>query len=538
MPEQHEWWQKGIIYQIYPRSFMDSNGDGIGDLAGIRSRLDYLQWLGVDAVWISPFYPSPMADFGYDISDYCNIDAQFGTLKDFDELMDDVHRRGLKLVLDFVPNHTSVEHAWFKESRSSRDNPKRNWYLWRDPVPGGGPPNNWLSNFGGSAWELDEKTGQYYYHAFLKEQPDLNWRNPEVRHAMHDVLRFWLDRGVDGFRVDVIWHIVKDAHFRDNPRNPEYRPGQNPYRELLDVYNADQPDVHEVIAEMRQVVERYPGRMIVGEIYLPVEKLVTYYGVGGAGVHMPFNFQLISANWNAHTVATAVHDYEAQLPPYGWPNWVLGNHDKPRLASRIGHRQARVAAMLLLTLRGTPTLYYGDELGMHDVHIPPDRVQDPFERNVPEMGLGRDPQRTPMQWDEKESAGFTTATARPWLPLADNAAHSNVAAQRRDPRSFLCLYHRLIELRRSQPSLAVGQYQQVLVDGDVYAYARWHRHHRPFLVVLNMDGHVREVELPGGHRHTPSESSRVMLSTHMDRQDEPIGRRMQLRPDEGLIIGL
>ena len=279
MTQQHEWWQQGIIYQIYPRSFQDSNGDGVGDLPGILSRLDYLEWLGVDAVWLSPIYPSPMADFGYDISDYVGVDPIFGTLADFDQLIAEVHRRGMKLVLDFVPNHTSDQHAWFKESRSSRDNPKRDWYIWRDPAPGGGPPNNWLSNFGGDAWELDPATGQYYYHAFLKQQPDLNWRNPDVQQAMLDVLRFWLDRGVDGFRVDVIWHIVKDDQFRDNLPDPAYKPTQAPNRKLLATYNTDRPEVHDIIGRMRKVLDEYGERMMVGEIYLPLERMVTYYGV-------------------------------------------------------------------------------------------------------------------------------------------------------------------------------------------------------------------------------------------------------------------
>ncbi len=388
MSRKHEWWQRGVIYQIYPRSFQDSDGDGIGDLGGILSRLEYLQWLGVDAIWLSPIYPSPMADFGYDISNYTDIEPLFGTLGDFDRLVAEAHHRGMKVVLDFVPNHTSSEHAWFRESRSSRTNPKRNWYIWRDPAPGGGPPNNWLSNFGGPAWEFDERTGQYYYHAFLRQQPDLNWRNPEVQEAMLGVLRFWLDRGVDGFRVDVIWHIVKDDQFRNNLPDPDFKPHHAPHRQLLATYNTDRPEVHDIIARMRGVLDEYEERMMVGEIYLPLERLVTYYGAQGTGVHLPFNFQLIELAWHARALADAIDRYEAILPSYGWPNWVLGNHDNSRIASRIGSAQARVAAMLLLTLRGTPTLYYGDEIAMHNVPIPPDRVQDPFEKNVPGLGIG------------------------------------------------------------------------------------------------------------------------------------------------------
>jgi len=534
MAETHEWWQKGIIYQVYPRSFADSSGDGVGDLPGVLSRLDYLQWLGVDAVWLSPIYPSPMRDFGYDISDYCDVHPLFGTLADFDALLAETHRRGMKLVLDFVPNHTSDEHPWFKESRSSRASLKRNWYIWRDPKPGGGPPNNWLSNFGGPAWTLDPATGQYYYHAFLKEQPDLNWRNPEVRRAMHDVLRFWLDRGVDGFRVDVIWHVAKDEQFRDNPRNPDYKPGQNPHHEFLATYTADQPGIHDIIAEMRTVLDAYPSRMMVGEIYLPLERLVTYYGEGGAGVHMPFNFQLVTMKWDARQVGEAIHHYEKSLPSYGWPNWVLGNHDNPRIASRVGKAQARVAAMLLLTLRGAPTMYYGDEIGMHDVPIPRERVQDPFEKNVPGIGLGRDPERTPMQWDAGPNAGFAPPGQKPWLPIAEDHPVVNVAAQRDDAKSILTLTRRLISLRRSQPALSVGAYESVDAPEDVIAYLRADpASGTRFLVILNLASRPHMFwPTPGGVRA----GGRVVLSTYLDREGVPAGVEVPLRADEGLIV--
>ena len=358
------WWKHGVVYQIYPRSFQDTNGDGVGDLKGIIERLDYLAWLGVDAIWISPIYPSPMADFGYDVSDYCNIDPLFGSLEDFDRLVAAAHARKIKVILDFVPNHTSERHPWFLESRASRVNPKRDWYIWRDGKPDGSPPNNWLSQFGGPAWAREARTGQYYLHSFLPEQPDLNWRNPEVRTAMYDVLRFWLDRGVDGFRVDVIWLLIKDAALRDNPPNPNYRPTEAGIHRFLQVYSADQPETHEVIAEMRSVLDRYDERVLIGEIYLPIERLVTYYGQDLRGAQLPFNFQLLHTAWTAAAVGKLVTDYEVALPPGGWPNWVLGNHDQPRIAARVGEAQARIAAMLLLTLRGTPTMYYGDELGI------------------------------------------------------------------------------------------------------------------------------------------------------------------------------
>ena len=332
---QPSWWQTGIIYQIYPRSFQDSNGDGVGDLRGILRRLPYLAELGVDAIWISPIFVSPMADFGYDIADYAGIDPLFGTLEDFDDLAAATHQLGLKIILDLVPNHTSSQHPWFVESRSSKNSPKRDWYIWRDPAPDGGPPNNWLSEFGGGAWEYDAATGQYYYHAFLAAQPDLNWRNPQVRIAMYDAMRFWLRRGADGFRVDVIWHLIKDDQFRDNPPNPDFRPGDPPNHAVIPFYTADRPEVQDVIAEMRRVVNEFSDRVLIGEIYLPIERLVAYYGKNLSGAHLPFNFQLIHTAWTASAVAKLVSEYEAALPQGGWPNWVLGNHDQPRIAGRV-----------------------------------------------------------------------------------------------------------------------------------------------------------------------------------------------------------
>ncbi|HEX2090795.1 MAG TPA: alpha-amylase family glycosyl hydrolase [Longimicrobiaceae bacterium] len=526
------WWQRGIVYQVYPRSFMDSNGDGVGDLPGITRRLDYLRWLGVDAVWISPFYPSPMRDFGYDVSDYTGVHPMFGTLDDFDRLLHEAHGRGLRVILDFVPNHTSDRHPWFLESRSSRDNPKRDWYIWRDPAPDGGPPNNWLSCFGGSAWEWDGATGQYYYHAFLKEQPDLNWRNPRVQEAMLDVLRFWLDRGVDGFRVDVIWHLAKDDRFRDNPPNPAWRPGMDPYQQLVPVHTTDRPEVHEIITRMRRLFDRYEERVLIGEIYLPVERLVEYYGADLSGVHLPFNFQLILAPWDARHIAGLVDEYEAALPPGGWPNWVLGNHDQHRIATRVGPEQARVAAMLLLTLRGTPTLYYGDEIGMEDVEIPRHRVQDPLEKNVPGLGLGRDPERTPMQWSPAPNAGFTTG--EPWLPMAGNYRVINVETERDDPRSTLTLYRRLIDLRRGEPALEVGRFEPVAAEGSVLAYVRRARQgESDFLVALNLGRQPQTLRCPERARE-----GTIALSTHLDRGGERVSGELRLRGDEGVLVRL
>jgi len=525
--EKPLWRQRGIIYQIYPRSYQDSNGDGIGDLRGIAQRLDYLRWLGVDAIWLSPIYPSPMADFGYDVSDYTGVHPMFGDVAALDALVQDAHARDLKVLLDWVPNHTSDQHPWFVESRSSRDNPKRDWYIWRDPAPNGGPPNNWLSVFGGSAWTYEPRTRQYYYHAFLPEQPDLNWRNPDVQQAMLNTLRFWLDRGIDGFRVDVMWHLIKDELLRDNPPNPQPEPG-NPYTALLPVFTTDRPEVHRLVGMMRQMLDEYPERVLIGEIYLPVERLVAYYGAEAPGAHLPFNFQLVTEPWNARGIAAYIERYESLLPPGGWPNWVLGNHDRPRIASRVGAAQARVGAILLLTLRGTPTMYYGDEIGMHDVPIPPDRERDPVAHTRP--GHGRDPERTPMQWDAGPHAGFTTG--EPWLPIADDYRAVNVAVEREAPDSMLALYHRLIALRQAEPALEAGAYTPVAARGDVLAYLRTAGERR-FLIVLNLGHEPAALDLPDAGMH-----GRVAVATHRQREDTAISGRIELRGDEGIVARL
>lgn len=520
------WWKSGVIYQIYPRSFQDSTGDGVGDLPGITQRLDHLVMLGVDALWLSPFYPSPMADFGYDVADYVNVDPLFGTLADFDALVAAAHARGLKVIIDLVPNHTSDAHPWFREARASRTNPKRDWYIWRDPAPDGGPPTNWLSEFGGSAWARDEGSGQYYYHAFLDRQPDLNWRNPEVAHAIHEVMRFWLRRGVDGFRVDVIWHLLKDAAFRNNPPNPDYREGTNPYFRLLPVHTTDLAEVQEVVAGLRRVVDEFPDRVLIGEIYLPVERLVAYYGAALDGAHLPFNFALLETPWTARDIGALVARYEAALPPGGWPNWVLGNHDRPRILKRVGPDQARVAAMLLLTLRGTPTLYYGDEIGMAQVDVPPERVQDPYEKNVPGLGLGRDGVRTPMQWDGSPFAGFSQV--EPWLPVSPDFTEINVAAERGDGHSMLSLHRRLLALRRAHPALATGTYAPVAAEGDLLMFSRTDGEGQ-LLVALNLGGDPLVVA-------APEMEGQVLLSTFCDREGEPVAGDISLRAHEGVVV--
>lgn len=530
--QEQVWWRSAVIYQVYPRSFQDSNNDGVGDLNGIRKRLSHLAAMGVDALWISPVYPSPMADFGYDISDYTDIHPLFGTLAEMEALIIEAHALQLRIILDLVPNHTSDQHSWFLESRSSLSNPKRDWYIWEDARPDGGPPNNWLSVFGGGAWEWEEHTGQYYYHAFLKEQPDLNWRNPGVRTALYDVMRFWLEKGVDGFRVDVMWHMIKDMRLRDNPVNPGYAPGQPTYNQLLPVYSTDQPEVHDIVAEMRDILETFGNdKLLIGEVYLPLKDLVLYYGKNNEGAHLPFNFQLITLPWEARTIAACVDEYEGLLPADAWPNWVLGNHDNHRVASRTGIQQARVAAMLLFTLRGTPTVYYGDEIGMRSVAIPPEEVKDPQGLNMPGLHLSRDPARTPMQWDASPYAGFSGA--RPWLPVERSWQRCNVAMQEDDPYSMLSLYKELIRLRKAEPALHAGQYDPVYADRGIMAFTRKMPGRHCFLIVLNMT-HAPAWFVPA---HFPFKG-KVVRATIPEWNGVEVHNSIGLDGDLGLIIQL
>ncbi len=510
------WWQRGVVYQVYPRSFADSDGDGVGDLPGITGRLDHLVALGVDALWLSPIFRSPMRDFGYDIADYRDVDPVFGTLEDADRLIAAAHERGIRVVLDFVPNHTSSDHPWFLDARSSRDAAHRDWYLWRDPAPGGGPPNDLLAQFGGPAWTLDEHTGQYWYHSFLPEQPDLDWRNPSVRAAMLDNLRFWFDRGVDGFRVDVLWMIAKDdAPWRDGAVTDAPSGFGGDPRNALE--HGDGPAMDEWLRELRDVADEYPDRVLIGEVYMEPRRVVRYYGPGGHGAHLPFNTALITLPWNAAAIRAAVEAYEAALPEGSWPNWVLGNHDQSRVATRLGAAQARVAAMLLLTLRGTPTLYYGDELGLPDVPVPPRWVVDVD---------GRDPERSPMPWTTGPNAGFTGGT--PWLPITDDPGTFSVEAQQRLPGSMLALHRRLLALRRAEPALHLGSWTGLDAPAGVLAYERGHGGTR-FLVLLNLTRAPSSVPLDGAWA--------IELSTGLDREPGvPASSSVALRGDEGLVL--
>ena len=452
------WWKTAICYQIYPRSFADTNGDGIGDLEGIRRHLDHLVWLGVDAIWISPFFRSPMADFGYDVADYCDVDPLFGTLDDFDRLLAEAHGRGLRVLIDWVPNHTSDRHPWFLESRSSRDNPKREWYFWRDQ------PNNWKAAFGGDAWTYDEATGQWYLHSFLPEQPDLNWRNPEVAEAMGATLRFWLDRGVDGFRVDAVRRLAKDPEWRDNSPNPLATANTPEFETQLHVYSMNHADVHPLLRSLRALVDAYPGdRVLVGEVYfLSAREIAPYYGRGDQ-LHLCFIFPLLHAPWDAAAWRYCIDEVVESCDPIdAWPAWVLSNHDRVRQRTRYGSEaRARAAAVVLLTLRGTPFLYAGEELGLEDAAIPPERVVDPG---------GRDGCRAPIPWDGSPDHGW--GVDDPWLPWPPKADRRNVAALRSNDRSILHLYRRLIAARRASPALQVGTWTPLPSPDVVLAYER------------------------------------------------------------------
>ena len=530
--ESGPWWDGAVIYQIYPRSFADANGDGIGDLAGILERLDHLagadRSLGVDAIWLSPIYPSPQHDFGYDISDYTDVAPEYGTVADADALIAACHERGLRFLMDLVPCHTSIEHPWFIESRSSRESPKRDWYLWSDPAPDGGVPTNWEAAFGGSTWEWDPTTEQYYLHSFYPEQPDLNWRNPSVAETMADAMRFWFERGVDGFRVDAIFAAVKDALLRDNPpdRRPHVIPGLGGDAGQDPLWSMNRPEVHNVIRHLRAVANEYPGRVLVGEAYVPMEELAGYLGHGRDDeFHLAFNFELLLSPWEHQHITLAIERSEALHPPGVLPTYALSNHDQSRHATRWGEARTRAAAFIVLTLRGVAVLYAGEEIGMADaeVSVLPD---PPFDR------AGRDGYRTPMQWDASPTAGFTSGT--PWLPIVD-ATTRNVEQQRDDPGSLLALYSRLIAVRHASPALAVGTHRSLFgVAPNVLAWLREADAER-ILVLLNLGDAPVTCDLPLGRIGTAR--GNVVVATS-DRSGVIGLEGLELAPLEGVALRL
>ncbi|PYU57685.1 MAG: glucohydrolase [Acidobacteria bacterium] len=513
------WWKHAVIYEIYPRSFQDSNGDGVGDINGITSRLDYLRDLGIDAIWISPMYPSPLVDFGYDVSDYTAIDPLYGTLADFDRLVSEGKKRNIRVVMDFVPNHTSDQHPWFKESRSSRTNPKRDWYVWRDGKEPGQPPNNWQSWFGHSAWQLDPATNQYYYHHFYTEQPDLNWRNPEVRKAMYDALRFWFKRGAAGFRLDAVSRLFEDPHLHDDP----ILPGKNAYGDpnILHKYTDNLPEVHQVLREMRRVADEFPGDpVLISEADEPnIIELTKMYGQKNDEIQLPMDFQIADVNkLSAPDFRKLLNEIDRNAAG-GQPHYFFSNHDQPRQWDRYGdgvHNDqiAKLMAALLLTTRATPLMYYGEEIGMRTTDpVRQEDVQDPIGKIGWPQEKGRDGERTPMQWDASKGAGFTTAE-RPWLPVPPSSAEYNVQAELQDPGSILCFYKSLLALRRSAPALRDGKYLPLDQDNQyVLSFLRkTPGNGDSILVVLNLSAEPRTVRFALDVQGVKESSARPLIA--------------------------
>jgi len=524
------WWRDGVLYQIYPRSFGDSDGDGIGDLRGITARLDHLEWLGVDGIWLNPTFPSPNDDWGYDVSDYKGVHPDLGTLEDLDELIEQAGRRGIRVLLDLVPNHTSDRHAWFQDALSGRDARHRDFYVWADPAPGGGPPNNWISNFGGSAWTMHEPTGQYYLNQFLPTQPDLNWWSEELREAIDDVLGFWFDRGVAGFRIDVCHAIVKDRELRDDPLPG---PDDHPHivkRGLKQVYSMNRPELHDVLRRWRALAAARDGDepVLVGETYvLDLEQLIPFYGLGEDELHLAFNFLFFHCDLDPAQMRPIVEGVERMLPEGAWPVWTGSNHDGKRLATRWAGgdpARTRAALLILLGLRGTPFLYYGDEIGLPDTPLDPADALDPVAARLGDPEENRDVCRTPMQWAAAPGGGFTPDGARPWLPFGDLAAH-NVEAQRDDPGSILHLVRDLIALRRSRPDLREGGYETLPAPEGAWAWRRG-------------SGTAVAVNLGASPVSVDGLAGRVLIGTVRSRDGSSVSGALELAPGEGVVVEL
>jgi alpha-glucosidase len=519
------WWRDGVLYQVYPRSFADANGDGVGDLRGLIEHLDHLQWLGVEGIWLNPITPSPNADWGYDVSDYTDVEPELGTLEDVDELVAAAGRRGIRVLLDLVPNHTSDRHPWFLDSRSSRTAAHRDWYVWADPKPDGSPPNNWLSVFGGSAWTFDERTGQTYLHNFLPEQPDLNWWNEDVRSAFDDILRFWFERGVAGFRIDVAHGIVKDRALRDNlPVTEDDDPRVRAFGQRQ-IYNMHRPEVHDVLRRWRVVADGFdPERVLVGETWaVDLEGLPAYYGRNDE-LHLAFNFAFAMAELDARTLRKVVERTERLLGAHDWPVWTASNHDIGRLATRwCGNddRKVRAALLMLLTLRGTPFLYAGDELGLPDGVPTREQLRDPVGIRHWPADPGRDGCRTPMPWTRGDGAGFTAPGVEAWLPIVQPPAGA-VDRQRDDPDSILSLTRTLIALRRSRPELSRGRYETIASPEDTWAYGRGNS------IVVAVSLGDRGCSVPA--------SGAIVAATDPSRVGERVDEELGIGAWEGVVV--
>ncbi|EDO37034.1 predicted protein [Nematostella vectensis] len=521
---EQRWWKNSVIYHIYPRSFQDSNGDGNGDLSGIRSRLDYLDYLGVKIIYLSPIFKSPMVDNGYDVSDFMDVNPMFGTMEDFESLLQDIHSRGMKLLLDFVPNHTSDQHDWFLESRSNRHNPRREWYIWRDAASDGTPPNNWLSVFGGSAWSLDRKTNQYYLHQFFKEQPDLNFRNPDVVNATKEVLGFWLDKGVDGFRVDAVPHLLEDEEFRDEPVLASYDTSHPQYKDLDHQFTCNLDDVHGIVRGWRQFCSMYrnPYRLLIGEILCGNETAMSYYGHHKPEFNFPLNFSLIGLKKGitALEISEKVVKYLNDVPKGKWPNWLLGNHDCKRVGTRMGQANLPAMTVLYLTLPGTAVMYYGDEIGLMDADISKGEIND-----------SRDPCRGIMQWENAENYGFSQAK-KLWLPGTDNNK-TNVEVQKLDETSMLVLTRKILKLRNAEKAFHGLNFRLIHVDSSILAYTRstWLS---KYVVIINFGSRIWS----GGLERGLKKKGVVIIdsSTIMAEGTELDMNRISIHPGHALVV--
>ena len=519
------WWKNGIVYHVYPQSFKDSNNDGYGDLQGIIQKLDYIEELGIHAIWLSPVYQSPLVDGGYDISDYKNIHPDYGTMDDFRQLLDEAHKRNIRIIMDLVLNHTSDQHPWFLESKSSKENPKRDWYIWHPPC-NGKAPNNWRTNFGKKAWRYDPLTEEYYFHSFFREQPDLNWRNPEVKRVMFDIVSFWLDMGVDGFRLDVINMIFKNYSFQNDSIKALFSNNR--------VFNRNQPEVYEVLKEFRLLLEQYPDKTSVGEIYAPPpgdSKLAAgFLGNGSDMLHLAFDFSLIFSVWQASSYYKIIRNYYQHIPQKGWPCFFLSNHDIGRSVGRTilsfyKHSKAKLHATLLLTLKGTPFVYYGDEIGMENTDIPKHKIRDLYGKLFYPFYKGRDGARTPMQWNDTDFAGFSMV--EPFLPINNNHKSINVETSSKDEKSVYATYKKLIKLRNQHPVLQSGEIKFMNKgDKNVLIYSRYSEN-KKIVVFLNFGF------LPKKIKNT--EVSTILFSTH-EKNNKEIEGNILLEAYEGLVI--